>query len=61
MELANNGTSPEKFIEDNNLKQMGSSDEIEAVVKQIIESNPQSVADYKAGKTKLFGFPFAKS
>lgn len=56
LELANNGTSPEKFIEDNNLKQMGSSDEIEAVVKQILESNPQSVADYKAGKTRLFGF-----
>lgn len=56
LELANNGTSPEKFIEDNNLKQMGSSDEIEAVVKQILENNPQSVADYKAGKTRLFGF-----
>lgn len=56
LELAQNGTSPDKFIEDNNLKQIGSSDEIEAVVRQIIANNQQSVADYKSGKVKLFGF-----
>lgn len=56
LELAEKGTSPEKFIEENNLKQIGSSDEIETVIKQILDTNPQSVADYRAGKTKLFGF-----
>jgi aspartyl-tRNA(Asn)/glutamyl-tRNA(Gln) amidotransferase subunit B len=27
-----------------------------AIVKKVLESNPQSVADYKSGKEKAFGF-----
>lgn len=56
IELATNGTSPNKFIEDNNLKQIGSVDEIETIAKEILVKNQQSVDDYRSGKTKLFGF-----
>ena len=31
-------------------------DAIKAIVEKIVEANPQSVADYKAGKDKAIGF-----
>ncbi len=44
------------YIEENGLKQDNDEDAIRGLVKQIIESNPQSVADYKNGKDKAIGF-----
>jgi len=47
---------PEIIIEQKGLKQIGSIDELEAMVKEIISANPQQAQDFQAGKEKLFGF-----
>lgn len=50
------GKDPQIVVEEEGLKQMGSSQELEAIIQKIVASNPAQVADYKAGKTKLWGF-----
>jgi len=55
-EMTKTGGEPAAIIEEKGLKQIGSSDELEALIKGIVDANPQQVADYKAGKTKLWGF-----
>ena len=35
---------------------MGSVEELEAMVKELLAANAAQVADYKAGNVKLFGF-----
>lgn len=44
------------IIEKQGLKQVTDSGAIETLIDKIIASNPQHVADYRAGKEKLFGF-----
>jgi aspartyl-tRNA(Asn)/glutamyl-tRNA(Gln) amidotransferase subunit B len=50
------GQSPEQIVKDKNLEQMGSVEELEAMVKELLAANAAQVADYKAGNVKLFGF-----
>jgi aspartyl-tRNA(Asn)/glutamyl-tRNA(Gln) amidotransferase subunit B len=50
------GESPQIIVEQKGLKQIGSVEELEALVTTIISENPDSVAQYKAGKERLFGF-----
>lgn len=47
-----NGADIEKFVEDNGFLKEIDDSFIEAVIEKAIESNPQAVADYKAGKEK---------
>ena len=47
---------PEIIIEEKGLKQIGSADELEAMVKEIMIAHPKSVEEYRSGKEKLFGF-----
>lgn len=47
---------PMKIIEEKGLMQISSSDELEKLVEDVIAKNPQSVEDYKAGKTQSAGF-----
>ena len=58
--LANNpqddGSIVNKIIADKGLKQISDSGEIEKIIDKIISDNPNQVAGYKSGKTKLFGF-----
>lgn len=54
--MAENGKKPEILVKELGLQQIGSTEELEALVKEIIETNPGQVADYKSGKTKLWGF-----
>jgi len=56
MLVAQNGGDPAVLIKEHGLEQIGSSDELERIIKEIIAQNPQVVADYKSGKEKLFGF-----
>jgi aspartyl-tRNA(Asn)/glutamyl-tRNA(Gln) amidotransferase subunit B len=44
------------IIEHKGLKQVTDSSAIEAVIAEVIAANPQQLADYRAGKEKLFGF-----
>lgn len=55
-EVAQTGISPATIVKQKGLEQVGSSEELEAIIKEIIIANPQQVADYKSGKDKLFGF-----
>jgi len=44
------------IIEEKDLKQIGSSDELEKIIVGIIAANPDNVARYKAGNERLFPF-----
>jgi len=50
------GQEPQAIMHERGLQQIGSSDEIEAIIKEIIITNPTQVTAYKAGTTKLWGF-----
>ena len=54
--VAQTGDDPMTLVKTKGLEQIGSSDELESIIKEIIEQNPQEVARYKAGAEKLFGF-----
>lgn len=47
--------SPTQYARDNNLLQTNSSDEINGWIEQILEANPEKVAEYKKGKKGLMG------
>jgi aspartyl-tRNA(Asn)/glutamyl-tRNA(Gln) amidotransferase subunit B len=50
------GKNPEQVVKEKGLEQIGSSEELEAMVKELLVANAAQVADYKAGNVKLFGF-----
>jgi aspartyl-tRNA(Asn)/glutamyl-tRNA(Gln) amidotransferase subunit B len=56
IEMMQTGKSPLIIIDEKDLKQIGSSDELEKIVLQIIASNSDQVAKYRAGNEKLFMF-----
>ena len=45
-----------EIIKEQGLEQIGSADELEALVVKVIADNPSVVADYKAGNQRLFQF-----
>ncbi len=47
---------PEKYVEEKGLRVVSDEGALRRVVEEILEKNPQSVADYKAGKQKAMGF-----
>ena len=47
---------PQKIIEEKGWIQISDEGAIKEVVLKILEANPQSIADYKAGKDKALGF-----
>lgn len=51
-----NDADPEKYVEENGLRMENDAEGLEALLKQIIDDNPKSVADYKGGKDKAIGF-----
>jgi aspartyl-tRNA(Asn)/glutamyl-tRNA(Gln) amidotransferase subunit B len=55
-EMTRTGKPPEAIIQEQGLVQISDTGEIEALVQKVIDDNPQPVAQYKAGKTGLFGF-----
>ncbi|HOP99300.1 MAG TPA: Asp-tRNA(Asn)/Glu-tRNA(Gln) amidotransferase subunit GatB [Acetivibrio clariflavus] len=50
------GKDPEAIVKEEGLEVVSDESALVAVVKKVIENNPQSVADYKGGKEKAFGF-----
>ena len=50
------GRSADAIIEAKGLKQITDSGAIEGVIDAVIAANPKQLADYRAGKDKLFGF-----
>ncbi|MCR5744116.1 MAG: Asp-tRNA(Asn)/Glu-tRNA(Gln) amidotransferase subunit GatB [Lachnospiraceae bacterium] len=47
---------PEQYVTEHDLMMSGDDDALKSTIEQIVGANPQSVADYKAGKTKAMGF-----
>lgn len=47
---------PEQYVEEKGLKVVNDEDALKKKIEEIIAANPQSVADYKAGKQKAMGF-----
>lgn len=56
MFVAQTGEDPAVLVKKHGLEQIGSSDELEVVIKQLLADNPTEVERYKAGADKLFGF-----
>ena len=55
-EVLSSGASPKKIVEERGLSQVSDATAIEDIVKELIESNPESVQKYKDGKTNIIGF-----
>jgi len=54
--MQENGDTPEALIEKHGLKQVSDSGEIAKIIQQVIDENLDSLAEYRSGKDKLFGF-----
>ncbi len=55
-ELFENPRNPEKIIEEKGWIQISDESAIKEVVLKVLESNPQSIIDFKAGKDRALGF-----
>ena len=55
-ELFNEVKMPSKIIEAKGWVQISDENAIKEVVEKVLDANPQSVSDYKAGKDKALGF-----
>jgi aspartyl-tRNA(Asn)/glutamyl-tRNA(Gln) amidotransferase subunit B len=56
VELFENPRDPEEIIKEKGWIQISDEGAIKEVVMKILEANPQSVADFKAGKDRALGF-----
>ena len=56
VELFENPRDPEEIIKEKGWIQISDEGVIKEIVMKILEENPQSVSDYKAGKDKALGF-----
>lgn len=54
--VAQTGKEPAVVVKEQGLEQIGSTEELETIVKTIITDHPKEVAEYRSGKEKLFGF-----
>ena len=55
-EMWTSGKSAQEIVKEKGLVQITDTGALEELVKKVIAANPQSVADYKAGKKKAIGF-----
>ncbi|KYH34689.1 aspartyl/glutamyl-tRNA(Asn/Gln) amidotransferase subunit B [Clostridium tepidiprofundi DSM 19306] len=55
-EMLENGKMPETIVEEKGLIQNSDESAILDMVKNVLESNPDNVAEYKNGRTNLFGW-----
>ncbi|MGG4145855.1 Asp-tRNA(Asn)/Glu-tRNA(Gln) amidotransferase subunit GatB [Paenibacillus algorifonticola] len=55
-EMLESGKLPQQIVEEQGLVQISDEGAIIAIVDKVIEANPQSVEDFRAGKEKAIGF-----
>ena len=55
-EMFDTNKSPEVIIKEKGLTQISSSDELEKLVDEVLQNNPQSIQDFKAGKKQAAGY-----
>lgn len=56
VDILQTGKTVAAIIQEKNLGQIGSTDELDAIVRKIVDSNPDVVARYRAGDARLFQF-----
>lgn len=61
LEMVSSQKEAAAIIKERGLEQIGSAEELEAIIADIITSNPSQVAEYRAGKVKLWGFFIGKA
>lgn len=54
--IAQTGQEPASVVKEKGLEQIGSTEELEKIVKEIIAANPENVKLYQSGKAQVFGF-----
>lgn len=54
--MLESGKGPQQIVEEQGLVQISDEGAIKAIVQEVVNANPQSVADFKAGKEKAIGF-----
>ena len=54
--MVETGEAPGAIVEAKGLRQVTDTGAIDAAVQQVLDANPDKVADYRGGKEKLFGF-----
>jgi len=55
-EMMASGKDPETVVKEQNLVQMSDEGDLLRIVAEILAANPEQVAQYRAGKTKVMGF-----
>ena len=50
------GASPNSVIESKGLKQITNTNELQSILQDIVNANPEQVNQFKSGKDKLFGY-----
>ncbi|MBX2988063.1 MAG: Asp-tRNA(Asn)/Glu-tRNA(Gln) amidotransferase subunit GatB [Bdellovibrionaceae bacterium] len=50
------GKDPDTVIKEKNLVQISDAGAVEKIIDEVLAANAQQVADYRGGRTKLFGF-----
>jgi len=55
-QILENKVDPDQYIADNSLTMVSDASALTAAIASVIARNPQSVTDYKAGKTKVLDF-----
>jgi aspartyl-tRNA(Asn)/glutamyl-tRNA(Gln) amidotransferase subunit B len=54
--MMESGSDADAIIEENGLKQVSDSGAIDAIIKEVMDANPEQVEGYRGGKDKLMGF-----
>jgi aspartyl-tRNA(Asn)/glutamyl-tRNA(Gln) amidotransferase subunit B len=55
-DMCETGKNPNLIIEEKGLSQISDEGEIEKLVNEVLNNNPENIEKYKNGKTKLLGF-----
>ncbi len=56
LQILKQKVDPDEYIDANNLRMVSNPDALKQAIDRVVLANPQSVADYKSGKTKAMGF-----
>lgn len=55
-EMFASGKAPQAIVDEKGMAQISDEDSLGAIIDQVMAANPQSIADYQAGKSKAVGF-----
>lgn len=56
IEMWQSGKTPETIVKEKGLVQISDTSALEKIIDEVLAANTQQVADYRGGRTKLFGF-----